>query len=235
MLSLNDILFCILSRSHSKYYGSLASFLLHKNINVFYLKDNEHYTDTKELINAGFKNLNNIGKRFSEVIAWDKIFYHIYINKLTNKYKYFYIIEDDVYAKNLYCFLNLINDWNAYEVDLISYKIQLKSESVLWPHWNKLVPSILNPTKSLNPLCRLSYRLIDTILSFCRINNSFIFQEILFASLANQYNLSIIDYALLPNKDTYLSNIVWSKYLLKTIDIKSNKIYHPNKNATLLS
>lgn len=234
MSNLNDILFCVLSKSFNPYYINLTKFLSSKNINTFILRDDQHYADTSELINYGFKNINNIGHRFGSVIAWDKIFYYIYSNNLLCKYKYFYFIEDDVYAKNINYFYDLIIDWQKYNVDFITKNIISKNNSPYWSFW-RMYPSLSfsNPHKSLNCLCRLSSSLVDLIINYAITNRTFIFQEILFASLCVEYKLTNIEYTKLYNQNKYLAKIVWSNKSLNKKDIESQKIYHPEKNICL--
>ena len=214
----------ILTRDSNPYIESIYNF--NSSIEVKIISDSS--IDDKILLDSGFTGLTMMVKKPS---AWDKAFYLIDQNQLYNEYDFFYIMEDDVYCSNITKIFDIINILTQNKIDFISRQILTKSNSLSWYWWNK--PEIQNeipfeePVKSFNPFCRLSSILIKQILDFRIINNKFFFHEILFASIAQKNNLSILT---IENSivNDYFGKFIYRPILEKS-SITDDKIYHPVK------
>jgi hypothetical protein len=166
-----------------------------------------------------------------KITAWEKSFYYINENKLTNIYNNIYFIEDDVYSKNFDTYINLIKYWNTFSNDFISAEIKSKKEDSGWFWWSedtKYEEYFANPYRAFNPLCRLSRRLIELILNFRKQNNGFYFHEILFSSLVVKNKLNYMDYNLDMGSKKYIGKIHFRPRILPGL-ITDNKLYHPVK------
>ena len=86
---------------------------------------------------------------------------------------------------------------------------------------------------TINMVCRLSKKIVNIILEFKELNNSFIFHEILFASLCEKYNLLkykiSVEKKYIKVKETKQFKKIDIKKKIKTIKNKNIKIYHPLK------
>lgn len=209
--------FLILSRSKNDYCESFINTI--NNSIAIYDKD----IPDKTLKNQNYCCLTETVKKIS---AWDKAIYYIHNNlNILEEYDYFYFIEDDVYSSDLQTFIELFNILNNYDHDLISHDIRSQTEYPTWKWWKKYRKYT---AKSYNPLCRLSKNLLYLVIFYFKKNKKLLFHEILFASLAYENKLQILDFnSILKYKNLF--GIFRYRPLIKIKDIRDNKIYHPVK------
>ena len=216
-----DTLVILLCKTETGYVKSLKDYL-HNFVDTIICKENLN-------IPKNYIGLNRIKTNPMLPIAWENAFFTLFNNEIYDKYQFVYFIEDDVYSKNPQIFLNLIELYSNYTQDLIASYIGSRNDQPDWPWWkDEDIIKYNQQTKSFNPLCRLSNKLIGYIEKFFFEHNQFCFHETLFASLAINNNLKILDY----NKDDnpYIGDIRW-RPVYELSDITDNKIYHPVKSV----
>jgi len=230
-----NTLVSILCRKKSNYVVDLDKKLKYHNIDSVLIIDNESDSDIvrkKNFIRLNWMFDKNSQSHFTQITAWEKSFYNIYINDYINKYNYFYFLEEDVYTKNLPTIINLINYFNTFDADLISTKILPKDANAEWPWWSedyRYIELFNDPHRSFNPLCRLSSKLISLIFDFRNHYKEFYFHEMLFSSICVQNNLSYHDYDDYPEIDEYIGTFHYRPEIDQN-KIKDKKIYHPVKH-----
>lgn len=221
-MDLNKSCFLLLSKAKNEYIEELSAIF---KPNSFIIYDTDYSDDL--LKQKGFIGLTGGIKQPS---AWDKSFYFIsQITDVTN-YSYFYFIEDDVFSKKIHNIKLLAyyldSNYNSY--DLIAHYIQNKSESTNWPWWDKIDVNLKNQYRSFNPFCRLSKKLVNSILDYRNNNNCFIFHEILFASLCGDHQYSTVSLDSNKEYNKFIGSIK-ARPILDKIFIDDEKIYHPVK------
>ena len=218
---MNNTLVILLCKKQKKYVKSLQDYL-QNFVETIVCEENLS-------IPKNYVGLNRIKQNPMLPIAWENAFFILFNSHLYNKYKFVYFIEDDVYTKDIKVFGKLIKYYSQYTHDLITGHIFSRNDEPSWYWWtDKDVIKYDQQLKSFNPLCRLSNELINYVEKFFLENNQFCFHETLFASLAINNNLKILDY----NKDNnpYISTIRW-RPVFELSDITDDKIYHPVKSV----
>src|SRR5690606_36105980 len=113
--------------------------------------------------------------------------------------------------------------------DLSALEFNSKVNEPDWAHWSHAEGYFDDPCRSFNPICRLSPRLIAVILEFRRIHKRFLFQEVLFASLAAAHGLSVLDW----RKDEKVSNLFENFRFRPEISQPCSGVCHPVKDEVL--
>jgi len=198
------------------------------DIDTIVIDDTITYTD-QYCVDRGFINLT---KTIKTPCAWDKSFLYIKEQNLLDKYDYFWFIEDDVYIPNS----NLFDSFNVDSTDLLTNILPLieVDKRNNWRRWSLIKSDIsyfdINLTmRTFNPLCRLSNRLIKSILDFQQQHNTFAFHEILFPTIAQQNNFSIFLFKNLPNYRQYFACFRHRPVISKNKILK-HLINHPVKD-----
>jgi hypothetical protein len=225
VVNINDIYVLILCKSECLYPIELQKFLQNNGVPISIILDDSH-PDKSFLYKNGYYNFTKITHNPT---SWERSIFHIEINELTKKYEYFYFIEEDVFSPKLETFIDFILTCNKFKHDLISKGISDKDSSPGWIWWEskKDVKPFEFPIKSFNPICRLSSLLINKIIDYKNYYEKLSFHEILIASIANQFNLSILDYEKEPTLKTFIGEISVIQHKIE--DMQDNKIYHPYK------
>ena len=180
--------------------------------------------------NQGYYNLTR-SPHIKKPSAWDKAFYRIKSDLLLNKYDYFFFIEDDVYSKDYDLLIKFIIEAINFNEDLITKEIRPRSHHPTWRYWKEeYINKLTHQHQSFNPLCRISKRLIETIIEYKENNGKFEFHEILFSSLCLENNLSYINYIKNETLKKYIGNIVCNP-IFTSEDISDNLIHHPVKKT----
>ena len=165
--------------------------------------------------------------KLPDALNWDKILYYLCNN---NKYKYNWIIEEDVFVPTINTIINIDK---KYKSDLLieNTKINKNGDTSYW-HWSN---EIYRKDKSLffDPpwyssmvcACRVSNKLLEEIRLFVLKEKTLVFHEILFNTLAMKKNLRI-------STPEELKNIIWRKEYSFN-DINKNYLYHPIKDLKI--
>ena len=176
---------------------------IHRNIhNVVYYNNKE--CDKRKFYGSGV----NRGR------GWDKCIRFIVEN---NKFDYYWILEDDVYFKNL-------------------YPKYYKSFNLDWPHFNKLNLKFFkkNVIKgSTSYICRISNNLVNKINKFKKKFKRLVFHEVLFASICGVFNLRV--FRMLEEHSKYLNTMSKGDKIINILNNKDIIMYHPFKNWHMIT
>ena len=190
---------------------------IHKDIpNVVYYDNKE--CDKRKFYGSGV----NRGR------GWDKCIRFIVEN---NEFDYFWILEDDVYFKDL----DFIEDYKNNNCDFI-YPKYFKQYNHDWPHFNELNLKYFRKDVirgSTSYICRLSKKLVNKINFFRNTFQRLLFHEVLFASTSAVFKLRVCK--MLPKHEKYLNTIKKdNNSYVKIFENKNILLYHPFKNWHLL-
>ena len=221
-------LILLLSRNQDEYGVLLSKYLSHY-YNIVCIYDDTTYTDN-DCLNNSFVGLTKTIKTPS---SWDKAFLYIKNHNLVEKFDNFYFIEDDVFSSCLDSFHELITKLDNLSDDLITHKLYSINDIKAWQFWPPIQNDIkyFDQTKlarSLNPFCKLSSKLVQLILEFQNKNQTLVFHEILFPSVAHSNNLSVKYLSLIDNIKDYFGTFTYKKVFGNT-QPTDNKIHHPVK------
>lgn len=145
---------------------------------------------------TGFQNLASWEPSFPGVSAWERAWRHIAIHpELYAGGAWF--VEDDVAGSRVE-FRSLVEETRRAPVDLAAVELRQRGDDCHWPHWHHAAAHFASPSRSFNPLCFVSARLIFAALDFRERHGCFIFHEVLFASLASQLGMSALDWQSSP-------------------------------------
>lgn len=206
----NEFLVLVLCKKKTFYSSMLVKFFKKHNIACKMVLDypienrienNIICYEDKDLLSRGYRGLSPLSHRHRIKIpgAWEKAFF--YLDKQL-EYDYYYFIEDDVFSNDLQVFIKLFEKLKRYNTDLISTYMNSRLNNNSWMWWKE--GFFFPPEKqysSFNCICRLSKELVSNILLFQKNNNRFMFQEILYASVCINNDLSCMD---LSKEDYFL-------------------------------
>lgn len=166
----------------------------------------------------------------TKTTAWDRAFYDLDAQTT-------WFVEDDVVA-SYDSFAYLFDNTKERTEELLCQQVWPTKDDT-WYWWNHPDTKMFvdyrfpHPSRSFNPICRLTRPLVQKVLDFRCAFGRFCFHEILFASLATTY-YSLRD---LPGLD--MSYFRWRPEI-GPADLESPTkpnhhriIYHPVKNTTL--
>lgn len=225
---MNDTLIILLCKDRLNHIELFVDQLQKNNFSHVVICDNCSIDLDNNLILHGFINLTR-SDHIKKPSAWDKAFYHIYDQKLLDKYKYFFFIEDDVYSQNYETLISFIKECAKYDSDLITKSVRPQSHFPSWRRWKEsYVGELLSPRQSFNPICRLSSNLIDKIFQYKDTMSKFNFHEIIFASLCVQHNLTYTEYINDINLKKYIGSIAFEP-IFTFNTISNDLINHPVK------
>lgn len=141
---------------------------------------------------AGFERLFAHTGVCPSVTAWERAWFHL--QQTSGEFPAnVWIVEDDV-AGSPREFAELVEISRSVDADLSALELSSREDDPKWPHWHHGADLFTAPCHSFNPLCRLSSRLVATILEFRRHHGKFVFLELLFASLVAEHNYSHLDW-----------------------------------------
>lgn len=171
-----------------------------------------------DAFNKGYKNSSYI----KNVLPLDKALY--YFCETNIYYDNIWFIEDDVYIPTKYNLYDL--DLKYSIIDLIHTDSNINTDGNLnnWPWWIKIIPFYELPWYSgLQCICRMSNKLLLKIKEFVKINNTLVFLEVLFPTIAGKNNLKMMD---IPE----FKNVIYYQHYNNINEIDETNFYHPIKN-----
>jgi len=176
------------------------------------------YYDNKDCDNRLF-----YGSGVNRGRGWDKCIRYIVEN---NKFDYYWILEDDVYFKNL----NFIEDYKNNNSDFI-YPKYYNSFTNKWPHFNDynlryFKKDVIRGSTSY--ICRLSNTLVNKIELFKNTFKKLLFHEVLFASLSAVFKLKTSK--MLSKHEKYLNTMERGDNIIDIMYNDNIDLYHPVKN-----
>ena len=172
------------------------------------------YYDDNVCIENGFWGMHSSIK----ITSWDKAFYYLKMNMLTDKY--YWLIEDDCYINKLK-FNQYVNNLSKYKHDVIFFGWYKTFPANKWHHWSKNnnIFSNENLHATINQILRLSPNFINKILEFQANHNRFIFHEMLIPSIGSKFKLNGL---LIKDKKINISAKIEKSLINKKFN-KSNK------------
>lgn len=182
-----------------------------------------------------YKNINFYVFNYNDISKHDDVYPNvpeIIFNDFNffSKYNYYWVIEYDVLYLGDY--KELFNSYNNENIDFISSHVY---DIHSWWHYFKFKDNDLYTLTSFNTICRLSKRLVQTVINQKYVNIKESFYETYLPSICVKENLKIksFDYDLIKyniykiNDNEYNINIINELY--NDINKYKNKIIHPIK------
>ena len=194
------------------------------------IKD-EHCFSVKDqtCIDNGFIHLT---KTIKSPCAWEKAFYYIKSQQLLLAFDKFYIIEDDVFF-DFAGIENLINYFSAKDFDLAACEIETRMQCLDWLHWDAISDdsyfSEEDLCRSFNPICILSNRLVSDVFQYQEKFKTFLYHEVLFASISKLKDYSTLDFKQHSFFKNIFRNFRYRPLLVQAEINEINHISHPYK------
>ena len=141
---------------------------------------------------AGYHRLAGFTLDCKPITAWERAFFQLEAT-ICNDSSNIWFVEDDV-AGNRESFASLVKRTQEVNADLSARHFFGMASNRLWPHWWHARDYFDFPYRSFNPLCRLSSSLLKTVLDFRASHQRFVFQEVLFASVAALHDMTYFDW-----------------------------------------
>eukprot|EP00951_Prasinocladus_malaysianus_P011660 scaffold86419_cov44-Prasinocladus_malaysianus.AAC.1 len=123
------------------------------------------------------------------VLAADKAMFFIAKALRQPAYRFFWIVEDDVFVPSAYSFRRMDNKY--LQADYLTRYVEAESPASKWHHWD--AAAILPPPRyrSHASAIRVSTRLMRAVLFFVRSHGRMAFSEAMFPTLAKQRGFRI--------------------------------------------
>ena len=174
----------------------------------------------------GYGGLMGFSADFPALTAWSRAMYHLSLTLRSDEAVWF--VEDDV-AGNFSFFETLVGKTAATCADLAAIDIRSRVADPHWHCWNLAEPWFETPVRAFEPLCRISARLIGSALEFRRVNGRFAFHEVLFASLAANHGMKVLDWFLEPG----FRRLFGTYQFRPAVDSVAPGISHPVKESSI--
>ena len=211
---------------------------IHKelNLDVFIVVDDNNYaTDNNDLhiiqmnddntapfINSNISNTSTHIKK--NPIAMDKFLYAFCNNY--RDYDFVWVFEDDVFIPSVDTIKHLIKNYNHY--DLVTPNHFIKNDRIPDWHCRSIFPLFTDRKEPFyySMVCAmgLSRTMLNAILDYVNSKETLFYIEVMFNTLAHDYNLKVID-------PLELKSIVWKgNWGLDEFLLLSNSVFHPRKD-----
>ena len=191
------------------------------NINLILLKE-------KEVLNCGYRKSCYQTIKRKEVTSWDKAFY--YFLEL-NRYKYLWLLEDDVFVPSLHTIPNI--DKKHIDADLVCPALTIVEHRWNisdWPHaWREAWDFKISLTwaRCLAATVRISFDLQEKILESIGTYDKILFIELIIPTLAVKNSLKIESPVELKNNLAFWE--IKDRKGWKKADLNKDNILHPVK------
>ena len=196
------------------------------------------YYKDKFVADKGYKNscmyINKNTESYGLVSSWDKAFF--YFCNINTKYKNIWFVEDDVYIPLKSTLVNIDKKYSSI-YDLL-VESDRKSENGNFKEWgvSNLWEKMKNADyvlelpwyRSMQCINRVSYKLLNLIKELVENNNTLVFHEYMFNTLAHKNNLKVKVIPELKNVKWRYRNNNWNYD-----EIEFDKLYHPMKDMKL--
>ena len=206
----------------------------HSNLTVIVLLDESAVVDP--LILNRFKNIS-IKPVAKNNTSYDYSGHSMYINYFKNnieevkKYKYIWVIENDVYFPQ--SFKVFIDKYANYDYDLLVSEYGLRDKRWGWTNTLRGFKNV-NNIGVLAVIARFSQRFIHNLITNIDVNY-FGYLEAILPHICQEYNFSIQQFlpemcgVLTTNPGLPLLRLVREDIINNRLDFIENKIYHPIK------
>lgn len=165
---------------------------------------------------------------FPTLTAWSRALYHVHTTLQAHELIWF--VEEDV-AGNATAFAQLVRATERIGPDLATLQIYSQSQQPAWAWWPLHQDGFTFPWKSFNPLCCLSAPLLQAIFQYQAFHKRLIFHELLFASVAMQARLKVLDWGKQPQLGPLFTHFRWRPLVTEW----QAGISHPVKDPRLHS
>ncbi len=167
-------------------------------------------------------NYTNSDYVFKPIVATDRAYY--YFGRENAKYDYVWFIEDDVWFNSMDNLKRL--DQKYTTADLIVPGEAEHTPDDKWPHWHQIQNRLPQPWSHwIICACRISRKLLQKMDDLVKEQESLIYKEIMFHTLAKQNKMEI-------RTPEELKNVTWKDDVLN-MPHKDGYLYHPIKNVDM--
>ena len=180
-----------------------------------------HLTDKEA---AGYAGL--MSESFPKITAWSRAFAHL--ARTMGDEEAIWFVEDDV-AGDADSFAELVRATSVKAADLSALDIRTRHEDSQWPWWSYADGVFASPCRAFQPLCRLSGRLVRAVLDFQKRHQRLTFHEVLFASLAKDHGMTLLDW----RRDETMKSFVADFHYRPDVESAHRGISHPVKDKDL--
>jgi hypothetical protein len=154
-------------------------------------------------------------------IAWDKML--LFFCEYSTEYDFVWVFEDDCFIPNVEVIQNLHLKYSSF--DLVAPNNHKNDGKAMDWHWRDIYPKIKGPyAYSMVCACGLSRYMLNEVQNYKNKNNSLLYIEVMFNTLALHNELKVID-------AFELKSIVWmGEWGLDEFLLLPNNIFHPRKD-----
>lgn len=154
-------------------------------------------------------------------IAWDKML--LFFCEFAREYDFVWVFEDDCFIPSVQTIQNLHLKYSSF--DLVTPNNFKNDGSAIDWHWRDIYPKIKGPyAYSMVCACGLSRNMLNLVQDYKNKNNSLVYIEVMFNTLALQNDLKVMT-------AMELKSIVWmGKWTMNEFTRLPNNVFHPIKD-----
>jgi hypothetical protein len=154
-------------------------------------------------------------------IAWDKML--LFFCEFAKEYDFVWVFEDDCFIPSVETIQHLHLKYRNFHL-VTPNNFQNDGSAMDW-HWRDIYPKIKGPyAYSMVCACGLSRNMLNAVQDYKNKNNSLLYIEVMFNTLALHNELKVID-------AFELKSIVWmGDWTIDEFLLLSNNIFHPRKD-----
>lgn len=154
-------------------------------------------------------------------IAWDKML--LFFSEFAQEYDFVWVFEDDCFIPSVETIQNLHLKYSSF--DLVTPNNHKNDGSAMDWHWRDIYPKIEGPyAYSMVCACGLSRNMLNSVQDYKNKNNSLLYIEVMFNTLALQNDLKVMT-------AMELKSIVWmGKWTMNEFTQLPNNVFHPVKD-----
>ncbi len=154
-------------------------------------------------------------------IAWDKML--LFFCEFAKEYDFIWVFEDDCFIPSVETIQNLHLKYSSF--DLVTPNNFKNDGSAMDWHWRDIYPKIEGPyAYSMVCACGMSRNMLNAVQDYKNKNNSLLYIEVIFNTLALQNDLKVVD-------AFELKSIVWmGDWTIDEFLLLPNNIFHPRKD-----
>jgi hypothetical protein len=204
------------------------------NFDVFVICDDEQ---EYEIVNDGIIHISdelcqnwkyvnsNINSTSTHIkknpIAWDKML--LFFCEFVREYNFVWVFEDDCFIPSVETIQNLHLKYSSFDL-ITPNNFKNDGKAMDW-HWRDIYPKIPGPY-AYSMVCAfgMSRNMLNTVQDYKNKNNSLLYIEVMFNTLALQNDLKVID-------PIELKSIVWmGEWGINEFLLLPYNVFHPRKD-----
>jgi len=154
-------------------------------------------------------------------IAWDKML--LFLCEFASEYDFVWVFEDDCFIPSVEVIQNLHLKYSYF--DLVTPNNHKNDGKMMDWHWRDIYPKIEGPyAYSMVCACGLSRKMLNLVQDYKNKNNSLLYIEVMFNTLALHNELKVMD-------AFELKSIVWmGEWTIHEFTQLPNNVFHPMKD-----